>query len=83
MLLNDVILAFIAGLVIGTPVAVKIGSIYLHAISTETFLWPIVLYPGTCLISIAATGLFALSGHLLAVRRVRNLDLLAAIKLQE
>jgi putative ABC transport system permease protein len=83
MLLNDVILAFAAGLMVGLPVAIRIGSNYLHAISTDTFLWPIVLFPGTCLISIAATGLFALIGHLLAVQRVRNLDLLAAIKSQE
>jgi putative ABC transport system permease protein len=83
MLLNDVILAFFAGLVIGLPVAIKIGSNYLRAISTDTFLWPVVLFPGTCLISIAATGLFALMGHLLAVRRVRHLDLLVAIKSQE
>jgi putative ABC transport system permease protein len=83
MLLNDVILAFAVGLVIGIPVSIKTGSYYLRAISSETFLWPIVLYPGVCLISIAATGLFALAGHLLAVRRVQKLDPLAAIKSQE
>jgi putative ABC transport system permease protein len=83
MLLNDVMLSFTAGLVIGLPIAIIIGSSYLRAISTDTFLWPTVLFPGTCLMSIAATGLFALAGHLLAVRRVRHLDLLAAIKSQE
>jgi putative ABC transport system permease protein len=83
MLLNDVILAYAVGLAIGIPMSVKIGFYYLRAMSTDTFLWPIVLYPSTCLISIAATGLFALTGHLLAVRRVRQLDLLAAIKSQE
>jgi putative ABC transport system permease protein len=83
MLLNDVLLSFTAGLIIGFPVAISIGSNYLRAISTDTFLWPVVLFPSTCLISITATGLFALAGHLLAVRRVRNLDLLAAIKSQE
>jgi putative ABC transport system permease protein len=83
MLLNDVTLAFAAGLAIGLPVSLKIGSFYLRAMSTDTFLWPTVLHPGASMISVAATGLFALTGHLLAVRRVRNLDLLDAIKSQE
>lgn len=83
MLLNDVILAFAAGLAVGIPFSSKIGVFYLRALSTDTFLWPVVLYPDTSLISIAATGLFALTGHLLAVRRVRKLDLLDAIKSQE
>jgi putative ABC transport system permease protein len=83
MLLNDVILAFAAGLAIGIPLSTKIGAFYLHSMSTDTFLWPVVLYRNTNLISIAATGLFALSGHLLAVQRVRQLDLLEAVKSQE
>ncbi len=83
MLLNDVVLAFALGLAIGLPLSFKIGSYYLRALSTDTFLWPVVLYPGASLISVAATGFFALAGHLLAVRRVRRLDLLAAIKSQE
>ncbi len=83
MLLNDVVLAFAVGLAIGLPLSFRIGSFYLRAMSTDTFLWPVVLYPGAILMSVAATGLFALTGHLLAVRRVRKLDLLAAIKSQE
>jgi putative ABC transport system permease protein len=83
MLLNDIILAFAVGLAIGIPLSARIGAYFLRSMSTDTFLWPTVLYPSTSLISIAATGLFALTGHLLAVRRVRKLDLLAAIKSQE
>lgn len=83
MLLNEVILAYALGIIIGIPIAVRIGSYYLRAISTETFSWPIVLYPSTCLISIGATGFFALAGHYLAVRRVRNQDLLETLKSRE
>jgi hypothetical protein len=35
--LNDVIFAFAVGLAVGIPVSIKIGSYYLHAISSDTF----------------------------------------------
>lgn len=83
MLLDEVILAFVLGVIIAVPLAVKIGTLYLKAISSEQFSWPTVLYTSTGLTAIIATALFAFAGHYLAVRRVKNLNLLETVTSRE
>lgn len=80
MLFNEIILALILGAAIGLPLGKYLGGFYLRAISNETFVWPVVLYPSTYVIAAVSTTLFTLAGHLLAMRRVRELDLVEVMK---
>lgn len=80
MLFNEIILATILGLIIGLPLGKYLGGKYLQAISTETFTWPVVLYLSSYAISVLVTAVFALAGHLLAVRRVKELDMVEVFK---
>ncbi len=80
LLFNEIILALLLGITIGLPLGKYMGGLYLQAISTETFVWPVVLYPSTYVISAVTTTIFALAGHLLAMRRVRELDLVEVLK---
>lgn len=83
MLRNEIALALAVGIIIGVPVAKCAGSLYLRAISTEMFIWPEVIYPSTLVLSVTATIMFTVFGHLLAVRRLRHLDLVDALKNRE
>lgn len=80
LLFNEIILALLLGIAIGLPLGKHMGGLYLQAISTETFVWPVVLYPSTSVISAVSTTIFALAGHLLAMRKVKELDLVEVLK---
>lgn len=83
LLFYEILLAMILGIALGLPMGKVVGGMYLNAISTETFIWPIVLYPSTYVISALATVGFALIGHFLGIRRVKNLDLIEVLKDRE
>lgn len=80
MLFNEIILAILLGLITGLPLGKYLGGRYLQAISTETFTWPVVLYLSSYVIAVLVTTGFALGGHLLAVRRVKELDMVEVFK---
>jgi len=83
LLFNEILLATILGLIIGLPVGKYVGGQYLRAISSETFVWPVVVYPATYLISLVVTVCFAMAGNWLGLRRVKELDLVEVLKDRE
>lgn len=80
LLFNEILLETLLGLMIGLPAGIYIGGRYLQAISSETFTWPVVVYPSTYFITILVTAGFALAGHTFALRRVKDLDLVEVLK---
>ncbi len=80
LLFNEILLATLLGVIIGLPTGKYIGGLYLQAISSETFNWPVVVYPSTYIISLLVTAGFALAGHMLALRRVKELDVVEVLK---
>lgn len=80
LLFNEILISLILGDVLGIPLGGKIGLMYLGSISNDTFSWPTVIYPSTYVISMAATAGFAVIGHMLAVRRVKNIDIIEVLK---
>ncbi|MEN6351312.1 MAG: FtsX-like permease family protein [Syntrophomonas sp.] len=83
LLFNEILLATLLGVMIGLPAGKYIGGCYLQAISSETFTWPVVVYPETYVISLLVTAAFALAGHALSLQRVKELDLVEVLKDRE
>ncbi|MBP2657143.1 MAG: hypothetical protein H6Q69_175 [Firmicutes bacterium] len=79
-LFKEIILAMVLAIIIGFPAGKYCGAIYLKAASTEHFTWPIIIYPSTYFIAACLTVAFAALGHLMAVTRVKNLNMVEVLK---
>lgn len=83
MLFNEIILAVAIGTLLGCPIG-KIGaSLYLTAISTDNVSWPTIIYWLTYGKAITLVALYAFLGHLIAVYRIRQMNLMEVLQNRE
>lgn len=79
LLFSEIVLTLALALLLGFPLGKKAGFSFLTAASNESFTWPLVVYPSTYFIAAGLTALFAVAGHLLAIRRIKYLPMVEVL----
>jgi putative ABC transport system permease protein len=68
------------GVLLGLPLGYAMARAYISAISSDLFTIPVVVYPQTYLFSALGGLIFIMAAHLFAVRGIKKLDLVEALK---
>lgn len=80
MLFNDVMLQSLAGIAIGLPLGRFLAGAYIDSVKSDLFTLPTVIYPQTYLSAAVLTFIFVLTGFLLSIRRLRDVDMVESLK---
>jgi putative ABC transport system permease protein len=80
IMLNELILELMLGIALGLPFGRLLGGFYIRSLNTDSFIYPEALQPRTYLFAALAALLCSLAGHILAVLRLRRLDLIEVLK---
>jgi len=70
----------VIGIALGLPAGKLMGAVYMSSVSTDLFSFPAIIYPRTYFIAALAAIIFVWIGQQLAVRRVKNIDMVEALK---
>ena len=70
----------VIGIALGLPAGKLMGAVYMNSVSTDLFSFPAIIYPRTYFIAALAAIIFVWIGQQLAVRRVKNIDMVEALK---
>lgn len=68
------------GILIGLPAGKALGAAYVASVNTDFFSLPAIIYPRTYILAAAAALVFVWIGQQLAIRKVRELDMVEALK---
>lgn len=74
LLLRETLLQSIPGVLLGLPLGRMMSQWYVAAISTDTFSFPVVVYPRTYIISGIIGVLFVLVAHWFASRGIKHIE---------
>lgn len=80
LLLKETLLQSLLGLALGLPFGYMITGAYIKSISTDLFTLPVIISPQTYFFSALGGIMFIMAAHLLAVKGVRQLDLVEVLK---
>lgn len=83
LLFKETALQAVTGIVIGLPLGRWLGGLYIDAVSTDLYTMPVIIYPQTYFIVTGCTIAFILAGFGLVVPRLKQLDLVEALKNQD
>lgn len=83
LLFKETALQAITGIVIGLPLGRWLGALYIDAVSTDLYTMPVIIYPQTYFIVAGSTIAFILAGFALVVPKLKQLDLVEALKNQD
>ncbi|SFG35195.1 putative ABC transport system permease protein [Desulfotomaculum arcticum] len=80
ILLKENLLQSLLGVALGLPFGYLMVKGYISAVSTDLFTMPVIIYPTTYIYSALGGFFFIIVAHLLAVRGVRQLQLVEVLK---
>ena len=80
LLLKETLLQSLLGVVLGLPFGRLITEWYIKAVSTDLFTMPVIVSPQTYLFSAMGGIFFIMVAHLLAVKGIKQLDLVDVLK---
>jgi putative ABC transport system permease protein len=80
LLFKETFLQSLAGVAVGLPAGRIMGEAYVKAVSTDLYSMPVIVYPESYIQSVLIALVFIFIGHLLAVRRLKNIDLVEVLK---
>ncbi|MTI83177.1 MAG: ABC transporter permease [Firmicutes bacterium] len=80
ILLKENLLQSLLGVALGLPFGYLMVKGYISALSTDLFTMPVIIYPTTYIYSALGAFFFIMVAHLLAVRGVRQLQLVEVLK---
>ncbi len=80
LLFKETLIQSLVGIAIGLPAGRILGESYVKTVSTDLYTMPVVVYPDSYIQSAVVAIIFIIIGHLLAVRRVKHLDLVEILK---
>lgn len=80
ILLKENLLQSLLGVALGMPFGYLMVKGYISAVSTDLFTMPVIIYPTTYIYSALGGFFFIIVAHLLAVRGVRQLQLVEVLK---
>ncbi len=70
----------ILGIIIGLPAGKAMGTVIMASVSTDLFSLPAIIYPRTYMIAALAALIFTWMGQQLALRKVKQIDMVEALK---
>ncbi len=71
------------GIVLGLPAGKALGTAYVASVSTDLYSLPVVIYPRSYMIAVLAAVIFVMLGQYLAVRKIKQLDMVEVLKNRE
>ena len=80
LLLKENILQSLLGVALGLPFGLYLSKWYVKAASTDLYTIPVIIYPQTYLFSALGGVCFIMVAHLLAVRGVKQIDMVEVLK---
>ena len=72
-----------AGTILGLPAGKLLGTAYVASVSTDLYSLPVVIYPRSYLLAVLGAITFVIIGQYLALRKVRQLDMVEVLKNRE
>lgn len=83
LLKKETWLQSLTGVVLGLPAGKAMGAAYVASVSTHLFSLPAVIYPRSYILAVTGALTFVLVGQYLAVRKVKQLDMVDVLKNRE
>lgn len=83
MLLGDLAIQAVLGISIGLPGGRLFGELVLKAMESQLYVYPIVIYPQTYLVTTVLALIFVFGGYLVSMRRLSELDMVETLKDRE
>jgi putative ABC transport system permease protein len=80
LLLKENLLQSLLGVALGLPFGLYLSKWYIKAASTDLYTIPVIIYPQTYLFSALGGICFIMVAHFLAVRGVRQINLVEVLK---
>lgn len=80
LLLKENLLQSLLGVALGLPFGLYLSNGYIKAASTDLYTIPVIIYPQTYLFSAMGGFCFIMVAHFLAVRGVKQIDLVEVLK---
>ncbi|AGL02407.1 ABC transporter permease [Desulfoscipio gibsoniae] len=80
ILLKENLLQSLLGVALGLPFGYLMVKGYISTVSTDLFTYPVLIYPATYLYAVLGGFFFIIVAHLLAVRGVKQLQLVEVLK---
>lgn len=80
LLFKETILQAVIGVIIGLPLGRYLGSLYLASATNDYYSMPFIIYPRTYMLSGVGTIIFIILGFALVLPRLKQIDLVEALK---
>ncbi|MDD4801961.1 MAG: FtsX-like permease family protein [Syntrophomonas sp.] len=80
LLLKENLLQSIFGVMLGLPFGRFAAEAYISSLSTDLYTLPVIIYPLTYLFSALGGIIFIMLAHRVAIKDIKDLDLVAALK---
>lgn len=80
LLFKENMLLLIGGIALGMPFGKWLVTVYVQSVSTDQFSLPVIIYPTTYLFAAIGGIIFVMVAHRLAVKGIKDLDMVAALK---
>ncbi|MDD3269594.1 MAG: ABC transporter permease [Syntrophomonadaceae bacterium] len=83
LLFKETAVQAIAGIIIGLPLGRWLGGLYIGAVSTDLYTMPVIIYTQSYFIVAGCTIIFILAGFGLVLPKLKQIDLVEALKNQD
>lgn len=80
LLLKENMVLLVCGVILGMPVGKWLVTAYVESVSTDQFSLPVVIYPATYLFAAIGGIIFVMVAHRIAVKGIRDLDMVEVLK---
>lgn len=80
LLVKENIVLLIGGILLGMPFGKWLVTVYVQSVSTDQFSLPVIIYPTTYLFAAIGGIIFVIVAHRFAVKGIKELDMVAALK---
>lgn len=83
LLMKENIIHAVLGGLLGLAMGRYMAEAYILSVSTDLYTLPVIIYPQTYVMAFLAGGFFVLVAHLFSVRKIKDIDLVEALKSAE
>lgn len=80
LIFKENLVLLICGIMLGMPVGKWLVKSYVESVSTDQFSLPVVIYPTTYLFAAIGGIIFVIVAHRFAVKGIKDLDMVSALK---
>ena len=80
LLFKENMILLIGGVILGMPFGKWLVTVYVQSVSTDQFSLPVIIYPTTYLFAAIGGIIFVMVAHRFAVKGIKDLDMVSALK---